>query len=248
MSSEFILETQGVSKFFGGLRALHDVNVRIPTGKITGLIGPNGAGKTTLFNIISGTYRSSLGTLSFKNQDISRISPHNAAKLGISRTFQLVKVFPSLTVLENVLIGALNGSKSLVSYQDGLEGAARALEFIGMDKHSHELVNSLVLTDRKKIELARALATNPELLLLDELIAGLNPQESAEFLEILRKINSEKKITIIMVEHIMKAVMGISDMIFVLNYGEKIAEGTPKEIVNNEKVIEAYLGDEPPEV
>ena len=242
------IEVKGVSKYFGGIHALENVNFTVPKGQITGLIGPNGAGKTTLFNIIAGTYRPTSGKILMNGINITNYSPSKTTEFGIARTFQLVKVFPTLTVLENVLTGALNGTNRIVSYAEGIEMSTRALKFIGMEKHSHKLVSSLVLTDRKKIELARALATEPEIILLDEIIAGLNPQETKEFLEIIKKANNELNITLIMVEHIMKAVMGISNKIVVLNYGEKIAEGTPSEIANNESVIEAYLGDEASEV
>lgn len=240
--SEPILQTVSISKNFGGIKALTDVSLVLNKGEILGLIGPNGAGKTTLFNIIAGKYKPTAGQIYFKDMNITNYGPSKVSKLGIARTFQIVQVFNNLTVLENVLSGALFGQNKITEYNESIEDAYKALEFIGMESKADKMVSSLVLTDRKKIELARALATDPEVVLLDELIAGLNPSETEQFLKIIQKINQSLGKSIILVEHVMRAVMSVSDRIFVLNYGQKIAEGTPMEVSKNEKVIQAYLG------
>ena len=240
--SEAILQTISVSKSFGGIQALTDVSLTLNKGEILGLIGPNGAGKTTLFNIIAGKYSPTSGKILYNGSDITHFGSSKIAKLGISRTFQIVQVFNNLSVFENVLSGALFGQNKVTDYKESMEEAFNALEFIGMEDKAETMVSSLVLTDRKKIELARALATNPQVILLDELIAGLNPSETEQFLKIIHSINKALGKSIILVEHVMRAVMSVSDRIFVLNYGQKIAEGTPGEISTNEQVIEAYLG------
>jgi len=242
VESEIILQCVDISKVFGGIRALTNVNMDVYKGEILGLIGPNGAGKTTLFNIIAGYYKPTSGDIIFDEEYVTGMSPEQSVKNGIARTFQLVQVFPSLTVLENVLLGALYGTEIPISYEEGIQNSFDALVFIGMSDFAYRKVNTLVLTERKKIELARALVTKPKLLLLDEMVAGLNPHEIDEILDIVRLINKELEITIIIVEHVMKVVMNISDRIVVLNIGEKIAEGAPKDIVKTKVVIDAYLG------
>jgi branched-chain amino acid transport system ATP-binding protein len=240
--NEIILETVSVSKSFGGIKALTDVSLSLKKGEILGLIGPNGAGKTTLFNIIAGKYNPTSGQIFFNQKDITKLGPDKVAKMGIARTFQIVQTFNNLSVLENVLAGALFGQHKITEYEESIEESFKALKFIEMEDKADRMISSLVLTDRKKIELARAIATDPQIILLDELIAGLNPSETDDFLQIIKNINKTLGKSIIIVEHVMKAVMSISDRIFVLNYGQKIAEGTPQEITTNQNVIEAYLG------
>ena len=238
-----ILEGQGVSKHFGGLAAVSNVDFHVDQGEIVGVIGPNGAGKTTLFNLISAALPLSSGEIRFKGQKISGLKPHQICKMGLSRTFQETKVFVNMPVVQNVLVGAFFGSQGHVAGSDAAREANQALEFVGLLAMSTTLVTDLTLVNQKRVEVARALATKPEMLLLDELMAGLTPTEVGEAMELVTKIR-DSGITILMVEHVMKAIMGISARVMVLNHGEKLAEGTCNEISCNKTVIDIYLGEE----
>ncbi|MDH4367359.1 MAG: ABC transporter ATP-binding protein [Dehalococcoidia bacterium] len=238
-----ILEGQGVTKYFGGLEAVSNVDFRVDQGEIVGLIGPNGAGKTTLFNLISGTFPLSSGEIRFKGEKLNSLKPHQICRMGIARTFQETKVFANMPVLQNVLVGAFFGSQGRTSGADASREASQALEFVGLSATAAMLVKDLTLVNQKRVEVARALATKPELLLLDELMAGLTPTEVSEAMELVTRIR-DKGITVVMVEHVMKAIMGISSRVMVLHHGEKIAEGTCNEISCNRKVIDIYLGEE----
>jgi branched-chain amino acid transport system ATP-binding protein len=234
-----LLEIQGISKRFGGLAALTDVSYSVEKGEILGLIGPNGAGKTTLFNVVNGFYPPSKGEVLFRGERISHLKPHQICKLGIGRTFQVVRPLRRMTVLDNVIASAFLRAKDKA---EAGEIANETLRFTGLYEDRNVLSKGLPLGKRKKLEITRALATRPEMLLLDESFAGLNPSEQNELIDIIRQIRA-KGITIMVIEHHMKVIMSLSDRIVVLNYGEKIAEGTPKEIGNNPLVIEAYLGE-----
>jgi branched-chain amino acid transport system ATP-binding protein len=238
-----ILEGQGVTKYFGGLAAVSNVDFHVDQGEILGLIGPNGAGKTTLFNLISAAFPISSGEMRFKGHKLNGLKPHQICKLGIARTFQQTKVFANMSALQNVLVGAFFGTPTHISGTDATGEATQALEFVGLSAMSATPVKDLPLVNQKRTELARALATKPELLLLDELMAGLTPTEVSESMELVKRIR-DNGITIFMVEHVMKAIMGICGRIMVLHHGEKIAEGTCNEISCNRQVIEIYLGEE----
>jgi branched-chain amino acid transport system ATP-binding protein len=238
-----ILEGRDVTKSFGGLAAVSHVNFHIDQGEIVGLIGPNGAGKTTLFNLISAAIPFKSGEIIFKGQKLNGLKPHQICKMGIGRTFQQIKIFGNMPVFQNVLVGAFFGTPSRVSAADAAREATQALEFVGLSAVSATPAKDLPLVNQKRIELARALATRPELLLLDELMAGLNPAEISEAMELVTRLR-DKGITILMVEHVMKAIMGICGRIMVLHHGEKIAEGTCNEISCNKTVIDIYLGEE----
>jgi branched-chain amino acid transport system ATP-binding protein len=234
-----LLEVKNVFRFFGGLAAIGGVSFDVRRGEILGLIGPNGAGKTTLFNVVNGFYPPSRGDVIFKGERISGMKPHRICRLGLARTFQVVKPLRRMSVLDNVIASAFLRDPS----KSSAEGAAlEALRFTGLYDDRDLLSKGLPLGKRKRLEIARALATRPEMLLLDESFAGLNPTELNESIGIIRAIK-EKGVTIMIIEHHMKVIMTISDRIVVLNYGEKIAEGTPEEIRNDRLVIEAYLGD-----
>ncbi len=237
-----ILEGEGVTKYFGGLAAVRNVDFLVNQGEIVGLIGPNGAGKTTLFNLVSGAHVPQSGTIKFDGENITGIKPHRICRKGVARTFQSVKVFGNMPVLENVLLGSIFGKSNPSTSKDAIREAQDLLEFVGLSTMRMAPAHSLTLANRKRLEVARALATKPELLLLDELMAGLNPTEMTTSMELVTKIR-DQGITVFMIEHVMKAIMSICDRIMVLHHGEKIAEGTPQEIANSKAVIEAYLGE-----
>ncbi len=238
-----ILEGRDVTKYFGGLAAVSHVDFHIDQGEIVGLIGPNGAGKTTLFNLISASFPLQSGEIEFKGQKLNGLKPHQVCKMGIARTFQQVKIFADMPVLQNVLVGAFFGTPTPISGADAAREASQALEFVGLSAMSATPAKDLTLVNQKRVEVARALATKPELLLLDELMAGLNPAEVGEAMELVTRIR-DKGITIFMVEHVMRAIMGICGRVMVLHHGEKIADGTCNEIACNKTVIDVYLGEE----
>jgi len=236
-----ILEGRGVTKYFGGLAAISNVDFHVEQGEIVGLIGPNGAGKTTLFNLISAALPLNSGVITFKGERISGLRPYQICKTGVARTFQSVKVFSNMPALGNVLLGSLFGTSTGMSSADAIREAMGSLEFVGLSAVRATPAKDLTLANQKRLEVARALATKPELLLLDELVAGLNPTETAQAMELVIRIR-DTGITIFMIEHVMKAIMSICDRIMVLHHGEKIAEGTPEQITNNQTVIDVYLG------
>jgi branched-chain amino acid transport system ATP-binding protein len=238
-----LLEGEGVTKHFGGLAAVSDVDFYVDEGEILGLIGPNGAGKTTLFNLISAALKPTQGKITFKGRDITSLPAYKICRLGIARTFQTVKIFPHLPVVRNAMVGALFGTGHRMSSREALKKAEETLEFVDLTELKNLPAGDLTLANQKRLEVARALASGPELLLLDELMAGLTATEVSEAMEDVRQLRS-RGITIIMIEHVMQAIMNTSDRIIVLDYGKKIAEGTPAEVAANEKVIEVYLGEE----
>ena len=236
-----ILQVQEVSKKFGGLQALLDVNFEIAEGEIMGLIGPNGAGKTTLFNVINGVYTPTQGQVVFRGEKITGLPSYEVARRGLARAHQVVRPLNDLTVRENVMVGACFG-RERHSRSSAAQVAEHALKQVALLDRADQMASSLNVAQKKRLEMARALAARPYLLLLDEVLAGLNPSEIAGMMETIRTIR-DQGFTILMIEHIMQAVMSISDQIIVLDYGQLIAGGNPQEVANNPKVIEAYLGD-----
>jgi len=235
-----VLEVKGFTKHFGGLTAIKNLSFELNKGEILGIIGPNGAGKTTLFNLITGVYRPDAGTALFKGEDITGLRPHQICERGVARTFQITQPFANLSVLENVKIGAYS---RISSTRGAIEEALQILETVGLFEKRNDRASTLSTGHRKKLELAKALATQPELILLDEVVAGLNSREANEMIDQINRIQKQG-ITILLIEHVMKAIMSLSNRIIVIHYGEKIAEGKPEVISKNEKVIEAYLGEE----
>jgi branched-chain amino acid transport system ATP-binding protein len=234
------LELAGIGKSFRGLRAVHEVSFAVPAGAINALIGPNGAGKTTIFNMIAGVFAPDAGAVTLDGRQISGLRPDRVCDAGVGRTFQIVKPFNGLSVLENVTVGALHRRPDLA---DARDSASAILARLGLYDRRHQMAASLTLPDSKRLEVARALATEPSLLLLDEVMAGLRPTEVDVMVAFLRELNVTTGITILLIEHVMRAVMALAAHIVVVSYGEKIAEGTPAEISRHQAVLDVYLGE-----
>ena len=237
-----ILEGEGVTKYFGGLAAVFNVDFHVEEGEALGLIGPNGAGKTTLFNLISAALTPKPGEIRFKGRNITGLAPFKICRMGVARTFQTVKIFGDLPVLDNVRLGSFFGMSSGLPASEAISEAMALLEFVGLSAAKETPAKDLTLANQKRLEVARALATRPELILLDEIMAGLNATEVAEAMELVARIR-EQGIAVIMIEHVMKAIMNICDRIMVLHHGAKLAEGTPGEIAASKEVIKVYLGE-----
>jgi branched-chain amino acid transport system ATP-binding protein len=235
-----LLEVKGVSKSFSGLKAVQNVSFEVPEGKIVGLIGPNGAGKTTCFNLIAGVYKPDQGEVVMAGRRIDGLRPDEVCRAGIGRTFQIVKPFAGLSVLDNVVVGALNAEASVAAAR---AKADEVLDVLGLAPKRLQAASTLTLPDRKRLEVARALATRPKLLLLDEVMAGLRPTEVDQMVRVLLDLNS-RGLTILLIEHVMRAVMALSGSVIVLHHGELISRGTPDEIAKDPKVLECYLGEE----
>jgi branched-chain amino acid transport system ATP-binding protein len=237
-----LLSCMEVSKRFGGLQALKKVDLTINQNQITGLVGPNGSGKSTLLNLISGVYKPDSGKIMFLNEDISKLAPYAICARGITKTAQTAQSFPDMTATENVLVSALFNEKKSQGKIDALSRSQELLGFVGLSKEKFDLpAKNLNVIELRRIQLAKALATSPKLLLLDELLTGLTPKESDEAINLVKLINKQG-VTVLIVEHVMRVIMGLCDRVTVLHHGEKICEGTPKEVVNDENVIKVYLG------
>lgn len=237
---KILLEVKGLTIKFGGLTAVNSLDMQVREGEAIGLIGPNGAGKTTAFNLISGNYEPTEGTIIFDGEELKGLRPFQVCHKGIGRTFQVVKPFGSMTVMENIMVGAFAHSQQR---DKCMQAALEVMEKVGLVEKKDFLAKNLTLADRKRLEMARALATRPKLLLLDEVLAGLNPTEIEEAVKLIKSINADG-VSILMIEHVLQATMAICSRIVVLDYGKKIAEGTPQEVTSNSEVIRAYLGDE----
>jgi len=237
-----VLEGEKVNKRFGGLSAVSDFDFSIEQGQITGLIGPNGSGKSTLFNLIAGFYTADSGRIRFNGKDITKFKAYQIAKLGIARTFQIVRPFQELNVLENVAVAALYGTENMPTISKGKEMALEILKFVGLEAKKNTPIHDLVAVEVKRLELARALAVKPKLLLLDEAFSGLSDTEVKEAIELIYRIRDDLGITVFLIEHVMKAVMGTCEKIMVMHYGVKLTEGKPEEVANHPGVIKAYLG------
>jgi branched-chain amino acid transport system ATP-binding protein len=235
-----VLKLEGVTKRFGGLTAVREVSLEVREGDLLGIIGPNGAGKTTLFHMISGYYRPDEGRILYEGRDVTGLPPHAICRLGLTRTFQIVKPFGNLSVRDNVMIGALTRLRHV---REARREAERVIEICGLSPHAEARAKGLPVGLRKRLEVARALATKPRLLLLDEVMAGLNPTELAGIIELIRRLHADG-LSLIIIEHIMAAMMRLAQRIAMLHHGEKIAEGTPAEITRDRRVIDAYLGEE----
>ena len=236
-----ILQLQGLSQRFGGLMALDSVDLEVEPGEVVGLIGPNGAGKTTLVNVVTGVYRPAAGSVFFNGHRIDGLKPYQISRLGVARTYQVVQPFPEMSALENVMAPTTFAARHL-DIGEAREKAREALEFVGLGEQERSLASELTLAGRKRLELAKSLAMNPKVLLLDEVNAGLNPAEIDVALDLIRRISAQG-VTIIIIEHLMKVVMNLCSRLVVLHHGAKIAEGTPSEITSDDRVIEAYLGN-----
>ncbi len=238
-----LIEGKGLTKSFGGLTAVKGVDFHLDEGEIIGLIGPNGAGKTTLFNLVSGVFHPDSGTLSFGGREITLFKPFEICRLGIARTFQIVRPFLKMSCFENTLVGIIGRNDKNGGKEERRDEARTLLKFVGLGDREQTLAKDLTLIEKKRLEMARALATRPRVLLLDEVLAGLNPSEILQALELIEVIRTKLKVTIFWIEHVMGAIMKASDRIIVLDQGEKIKEGRPDEVVSDPRVIEAYLGE-----
>ena len=233
-----LLEVRGLTKRFGGLAAVSNVELDVEAGQLCGIIGPNGAGKTTLFHLVTGFHRPTAGVVRFEGRPITGLRPHQVCRLGVARTFQIVQPFPGLTVLDNAAVGAFTRHREVAAAR---AAARAALDLVGLTARADQIAGTLTLSDRRRLELARALATEPRVLLLDEVMSGLTATEVTGMIDLCRRLR-DRGLTILVIEHLLRAIMALSDKIVVLDHGEKIAEGAPEAVARNPRVVEAYLG------